>query len=639
MAIHALAISSLVFVGCLNNNDEDDDIGTNESSSSILGMSSEDEVMSSSSEELGDIVDIASGDDRFETLTAALTAAGLVETLQGEGPFTVFAPTDDAFDALPAGTLDTLLADPMGQLKDILLYHVVSGSVDASAVVGLDMATTVGGSDVKIEVINGEVILNGTVKVIITDIMASNGIIHVIDAVLIPEIPMSSSEAMSSSSEELGDIVDIASGDDRFETLTAALTAAGLVETLQGEGPFTVFAPTDDAFDALPAGTLDTLLTDPMGQLKDILLYHVVSGSVDASAVVGLDMATTVGGSDVKIEVINGEVILNGTVKVIITDIMASNGIIHVIDAVLIPEIPMSSSEAMSSSSEELGDIVDIASGDDRFETLTAALTAAGLVETLQGEGPFTVFAPTDDAFDALPAGTLDTLLADPMGQLKDILLYHVVSGSVDASAVVGLDMATTVGGSDVKIEVINGEVILNGTVKVIITDIMASNGIIHVIDAVLIPEIPMSSSEAMSSSSEELGDIVDIASGDDRFETLTAALTAAGLVETLQGEGPFTVFAPTDDAFDALPAGTLDTLLADPMGQLKDILLYHVVSGSVDASAVVGLDMATTVGGSDVKIEVINGEVILNGTVKVIITDIMASNGIIHVIDGVLIP
>ncbi|MAS37504.1 MAG: fasciclin [Anaerolineaceae bacterium] len=135
------------------------------------------------------------------------------------------------------------------------------------------------------------------------------------------------------------------------------------------------------------------------------------------------------------------------------------------------------------------------------------------------------------------------------------------------------------------------------------------------------------------------MGDsIVDIAVADGRFTTLVAAVQAAGLAETLAGEGSFTVFAPTDDAFAALPEGTVEGLLND-IPALTDILLYHVVDGAVPAETVVTLDSATTLQGSDVTIEVRDGNVFLNGDVQVIITDIQASNGIIHVIDGVLLP
>jgi len=297
-----------------------------------------------------------------------------------------------------------------------------------------------------------------------------------------PPAPTEMPEPTAIPEPMLKDIVDTAVADGRFTTLVAAVGAAELVETLKGEGPFTVFAPTDDAFAALPAGTIDELLKPENKQkLTDILLYHVVSGKVMAADVTALTSAPTVLGKDVAVKVDMGNVYINEA-KVIITDIETSNGIIHVIDAVLLPP----SDEAMM---EEKNTIVDVAVADGRFNTLVAAVTAAELVETLSGEGPFTVFAPTDDAFAALPAGTLDSLLLpENKQQLTDILLYHVVSGKVMAADVVGLTSAPTVLGKDVTITVKDGKVFLNDTVQVIITDVEASNGVIHVIDAVLLP-------------------------------------------------------------------------------------------------------------------------------------------------------
>jgi transforming growth factor-beta-induced protein len=261
----------------------------------------------------------------------ALQAAGLVETLQGDGPFTVFAPTDEAFAALPEGTIDALLQD-IPQLTDILLYHVVSGKVMAADVVTLDgkqVETALPGAMIGISVQDGSVFLNEDVQVTITDIEASNGVIHVIDAVLLPPSGDSSLEG------EMGDIVEIASTDERFTTLVSALVTAGLVEALQGEGPFTVFAPTNDAFAALPEGTLESLTTE---ELTNILLYHVVEGKFTAEQVIGLDgqEVETLLGEPVTITLEDGNVVVNEAM-VIITDIETANGVIHVIDMVLLP--------------------------------------------------------------------------------------------------------------------------------------------------------------------------------------------------------------------------------------------------------------------------------------------------------------
>ncbi len=423
---------------------------------------------------LKDIVDTAVADGRFTTLVSAVTAAGLVDTLKGEGPFTVFAPTDDAFAALPEGTVEALLAD-IPALTNVLLYHVVNGKVMAADVVGLDgqmVDTALEGKQLSVKVDGDMVKLNENVGVIITDIETSNGVIHVVDAVLLPP------------ADEMAklDIVDTAVADGRFTTLVSAVTAANLVDTLKGEGPFTVFAPTDDAFAALPEGTVEALLAD-IPTLTNILLYHVAPGKLMAADVVALDgkeIPTALEGQSLKVTVKDGKVYLNDTVEIIITDIEVLNGVIHVVDAVLLP--PTDEMAKM--------DIVDTAVADGRFTTLVSAVTAAGLVDTLKGEGPFTVFAPTDEAFAALPAGTIEALLAD-LPTLTNILLYHVAPGKLMAADVVALDgkvIPTALEGESLTVTVKDGKVYLNDTVEIIITDIEVLNGVIHVINAVLLP-------------------------------------------------------------------------------------------------------------------------------------------------------
>ena len=295
----------------------------------------------------------------------------------------------------------------------------------------------------------------------------------------------------------------------------------------------------------------------------------------------------------------------------------------------------------------EMADIVDTAVAAGDFETLVAAVSAAGLVDTLKSEGPFTVFAPVDAAFAALPEGTVDSLLADPEGALTDVLLYHVVPGKVMAADVLGLDgqMVETVGGGMLEVTVDGDAVMING-IEVVAADVETSNGVIHVIGGVLVPEAGDEMAEGEMAEEEmaedhgEMADIVDTAVAAGDFETLVAAVSAAGLVDTLKGEGPFTVFAPTDEAFAALPEGTVDSLLADPEGALTDVLLYHVVAGKVMAADVLGLDgqMVETVGGGSLEVTVDGDSVMING-IEVVATDVETSNGVIHVIGGVLVP
>jgi transforming growth factor-beta-induced protein len=419
------------------------------------------------------IVDIAIQDGRFTTLVTALEAAGLVETLQGEGPYTVFAPTDEAFAALPEGALDGLLADSEA-LSGVLLYHVVSGAVKAADVVSLDgqEVATASGEAIEVMLDGGSVMINEA-KVIITDIEGSNGVIHVIDAVLLPPADEMAAEEDIAGDEMDQNIVDIALADENFSTLVTALEAAGLVEALQGDGPFTVFAPTNEAFEALPEGALEALVADPEA-LTDVLLYHVAEGEAMAADVIEMDgqkVETLLGQYlDIKID---GDAVMVDDAQVAVADVKASNGVIHVIDTVLLPETRT---------------IVDIAVEDSRFTTLVAALEAAGLVEALQAEGSFTVFAPTDDAFGALPEGTVEGLLGDSEALTK-ILLYHVVDGKVMAAQVIELDgqEVETLSGDNIMVMIEDETVKINQS-QVIIADIEASNGVIHVIDAVLVP-------------------------------------------------------------------------------------------------------------------------------------------------------
>jgi transforming growth factor-beta-induced protein len=404
--------------------------------------------------------------------------------------------------------------------------------------------------------------------------------------------------------EVLPDIVDTAIAAGSFETLVAAVSAAELAEALKGEGPFTVFAPSDEAFAKLPEGTVESLLEDPTGQLARILLYHVVPGKVMAADVSDGLVAETLRGAEVSFSVSDGKVMINDA-EIVATDIETSNGVIHVIDSVILPP----------------ADIVDVAVGAGSFNTLVAAVQATGLEETLRGKGPFTVFAPTDEAFAKLPEGTVEALLADPEA-LADILLYHVVPGKVMAADVSDGLEAETAQGSTVSFAIHSDGAPAINDALITATDIEAFNGVIHVIDTVILPP----------------ADIVDTAIAAGSFETLVAAVQAAGLEEALRGDGPFTVFAPTDAAFAKLPAGTVEALLADPEA-LANILLYHVIDGKVMAADVSDGLEAATLQGSTVSFAIhSDGTPAINGAL-ITATDIRASNGVIHVIDTVILP
>ena len=286
------------------------------------------------------------------------------------------------------------------------------------------------------------------------------------------------------------------------------------------------------------------------------------------------------------------------------------------------------STKTISASLGQKQDIVATAVGAGSFQTLVAAVQAAGLVDTLKGKGPFTVFAPSDEAFAKLPKGTLESLLKpENRQQLVDILTYHVVPAEVSSAAALKADFAPTVLGQALRIEkldIADGKTVLRiDGATVTATDIACSNGVIHVIDSVLLPR----------------KNIVETAKAAGTFKTLLAAAQAAGLVDALSGKEPLTVFAPTDEAFAKLPAGTVENLLKpENKEKLAAVLKYHVVAGRHLAKDVVTMKEVATLHGKHATIKVDGNGAHIDGA-KIVATDVLAGNGVIHVIDSVILP
>lgn len=546
-------------------------------------------------EEPDNIAEIAGATGDVSTLNTALGAAGLGATLQGDGPFTVFAPRNAAFDALGADVVAALLeTGNVDLLTKILNFHVVAGVAAMSGdLTDGQTVTTVQGGDLTIGVAGGAVTVNGA-NVVTADIEASNGVIHIIDAVLVPEV----------------NVLEQAILTDGVQTLVAAVIAGDLAGTLSGDGPFTVFAPVNAAFDALGQYTLDQLL-DPanIAILQEILTYHVIAGDIRAADLTDGAMVTTVEGRDLTIDLSDAaDPKVNG-VSITATDVVVSNGVIHLVDEVILPSL----------------DAVETAIITEGTGTLASAVAAGDLVTTLTGAGPFTIFAPVDAAFEALGQYTLDAILEPSnIAILQEILTYHVIAGDIRAADLTDGAMVTTVEGRDVMIDLSDPtDPKVNG-VSITTTDIVVDNGVIHLIDGVLLPEF----------------DIVEKAIVTEGTGTLATAVAAGDLVGTLTGAGPFTVFAPVDAAFEALGEYTLDAVLdPDNIAILQEILTYHVIAGDIRAADLTDGAMVTTVEGRDVMIDLSDPtDPKVNG-VSITTTDIVVENGVIHLIDGVLLP
>jgi len=425
------------------------------------------------------VVEIIENSPDHTALESAVIAADLATTLSDpNGSFTVFAPTDDAFADLPSDILNNLLNNPTGRLAEILKYHVLGSQVLSSSLSDGQTAPTLQSEDITVSITGSTVMINDAV-VTVADIQGSNGVVHVIDAVMLPP------------SYSLN-VAEVVVNSPDHTTLEAAVTAANLVSTLSDQtANYTLFAPTDAAFNALPSGVVDRLLLDPTGDLASILLYHTLGSEAPSGGLTDGQVATTSQGEDITIGVNSGTVTINGA-TVSVADIQTLNGIVHVIDAVILPPTYNLS-------------VVDIIVNSTDHDTLETAVIAAGLVTVLSNPADtFTVFAPTDDAFAALPAGLLSDLLDNPSTSLTEALTYHVLGGTEALSSTLTSGQVTTLQGEDISVT-INGANVLINDANVTVADITALNGVVHVIDAVLVPNTLTSSTELEAQKTYEI--------------------------------------------------------------------------------------------------------------------------------------
>lgn len=533
-------------------------------------------------------------------LEAALVQEGLDVALQTSPELTVFAPTDQAFIdiATALGTdINGLLELP--NLSDILTYHVLGAVVPSSAVtnglIAEPLSTT---NTLKLTVTgNGEVYVNQA-KVSAVDLTTDNGVVHVIDGVVLPNET----------------VVDVAI-DNGFNSLATAVITAELMPILTDPlGTFTVFAPTDDAFTNLATalGTdINGLLALP--NLADILTYHVLGSLVASTDVTNGAIVNPVSSTNsLKLTVTgNGGVFVNQA-AVTAVDITSDNGIVHVLDGVVLPNET----------------VVDVAI-DNGFNALASAVIASELMPLLTNPlATYTVFAPTDQAFQNLadlvgvPLSALFDPAVIPTASLQAVLGTHVLGAIVPSADVTnGAIVDNIVGINTLKLTVKgSGDVFVNQA-QVTAVDVNSDNGVVHVINSVLLPDET----------------VVDVAI-DNGFSSLATAVITAELMPALTDPyNLFTVFAPTNDAFDNLAAalGTdINGLLALP--NLADILLYHVVGGAVLSTDLTNGNVPT-LNGADITVDLSSGVMINDAMVTT--ADVEADNGVVHIIDKVLLP
>ena len=561
------------------------------------------------------VFDVIAGSADHTQLEAAIIQAGLDGPLgDGTATFTVFAPDDDAFAAVLAA--DPTALDDSAAVRSLLLYHVLAQEVPSSAIAeGQAFAGTLaptpvrdGTAGLSLQIVRevDTIYLNDLVFVTQADLEADNGVVHSIDEVLTP---------MS--------MLDVAYASPAHATLAEALDAAPDVEELLTAAAqdfnSTLFAPTDDAFGLLPAGALEELLANE-NFLSATLLNHFFTDELTSTFLLGLNEGNPYAvpvrsgaGFASQLYFVNGELGFKDT-PYTPTDIVATDGIVQVVDSVL-----------------TLPTVAEFVDFSFQHTTLDFLLDTTALTAEIDELADKTLFAPTDAAFGEVGSETLNALIGD-FPQLREVLRYHVLpQGRTLADFPAGLSFANSAAGYSLQFSSLtqDGQTALTvDNAPLFRADFLALDGVLQLPLAVLTPN-----------------NVVGIAERSPVHTTLVDAIDAAGLAETLaDGDESFTVFAPTDDAFAALGGGTLDALLDDPAGQLTQALLYHVLGDSVTVEAIVAGDIASaeTLQGETVAITAdASGEttVVTVDSATVIFADVIGTNGVVHVVDALLLP
>ena len=559
------------------------------------------------------IVEIAQSDPNLSTLVSAIVAADLTDVLSTGGPFTVFAPTNAAFAKLDPAVLNNIIGNPT-LLTALLQYHVVSGEVNSSDLTNGPVGTLLSGQSINVDVSGGMVTLNGSSKVTAADIDASNGVIHVIDEVLLPADFAAQT------------IVQIAASNPDFSILVKALLKPELADLYAAANNptsnLTVFAPNDAAFNATLSALGKESIDDlPIDLLKEIVTYHILGGAVMSNELSNGDVATLLPGESVTVDITDG-VKINGA-NVLAPDIKAINGVVHVVESVLLPSYVASA----------VGTISEVILFDPNYTILVAALKKAELLETVSTTDNLTLFAPDNAAFVAANITSLEGLDKET---LTPILLYHVLGAKVLSSQLPADGMATTLSADEkMYLGYLNdGVVLINGLTQITGVDMEKSNGVVHTINRTLVPPA---------------GDVVDIAialadMGDDSEFTVLVSLLASDtysdIATALKDAENVTVFAPTDAAFGEI-SEVIPTLTVD---QIKKVLTYHAAPARVFSTELVDGQVIGMLSGETVKVNISDSGVTLTdksgaADAKIIQVNVHGSNGVIHVVDKVLIP
>lgn len=428
-------------------------------------------------------------------------------------------------------------------------------------------------------------------------------------------------------------VLDVAYHDGACMTWVRAVNSTHLTSLFTLHGPFTVFVPSDSAFAALPPAERERVFANNTA-LRQLLLYHAVPEYLLAADLRGRSTVTTALGEPLRLEQRDGALWLNGYARVVASDQLASNGVVHMVDAVLLP--PQVRQTLATPRNVTPGSLLALLAADDRFDTFVSDIVTAGLQPLLNSHGPFTVFAPTDDAYAALT--DRGALLANHR-LLRQMLLYHLVPGAYAAADLGGVSALATAAGRPLALGRDSGALLLDGRARVTAADLRATNGVLHAIDTPLRPTAgAFDNPQPRPTVNRIPNNVLQVMDNDPQLSQFVTRLEYAGLENLLTQHGPFTVFAPTNAAIAALPP-EFTCVCMENHTRLKALMLFHLVPGRYTAAQLDGLRGLRTALGETLDVAVDADGVLLDGSARLVVRDVPAANGVIHVIDVVLRP
>ncbi|XP_041116219.1 periostin-like isoform X2 [Polyodon spathula] len=509
----------------------------------------------------------------------------LREEIEGQGSYTFFAPSNEAWDLLDHEKRSALVSNVNIELYNALHYHMVNKRMLTKDLKnGMTLTSMYNDLGLFINHYSSGVVTVNCARIIHGNQIATNGVVHVIDRVI---------TAVSNTIQEVIEV------EDDLSSFRTAAVASGMLEILGKPGHYTIFAPTNEAFEELPLAVLERIMGDKVA-LQALLKFHILDSVQCSEAIMGGASYETLEGNNIEIGCDGESITINGVKMVKSKDIVTTNGVIHLIDQVLIPDSAKQVLELTGSS----------------HTTFTDLIAKMGLAAAMRAEGEYTLLAPFNEAFSH-EVTTMD------QRSLRLILENHILKFKVILSQLYNGQRLETLGGKFLRVFIyrtavcIENSCLLRGSKE-------GRNGAIHLLRNIIRP-----AEKSM----------LEILSEDDRFSMFLTLIDAAGLTEILLQDGDWTLFAPTNDAFDGLSEEEMEILTSDP-NALRTILLYHLSNGIFIGDGMEGgvTNLLKSIQGSNLMVKQVNNTIVVN-EVKAVKNDVMATNGVIHVVNSLLYP